>query len=192
MIMSFLVLVLSGLLLTRLSVDAEALDGGVTVFVLCGPWSFRVWPGLKIKPKPKSEKKPKKEDEEKSTDKPESKFSDRFTYSFLKKLAGAAFRMLRRLGSALNIDLLHLNYTAAASKVSDAAILYGRANAVLCVAYPLLRGPVRDLDLSVDLDYAAAESAVYFRLVISLQVWEILYAGLAFVTELLNILYWER
>ena len=182
-----------GVTLVTIGLDIEAENSNITVFATCGPRSFRLYPFPEKVAKPKKSKKTSEGEEPKvsETDK-KSKFGNLLTFDNLKKLLSASLGALKRLGRALRIDLLAFHYTASAPDVADAAIRYGRATAILSAAYPLLDRAVRELDIGTQLDYAASKPAVYVRVVLTVQIWELLYIALAFVTDILNFLYRDR
>ena len=182
-----------GVMLMTVGLDIEAENNNITVFATCASWSFRLYPLPEKVAKPQKSKKAPKEDETKvsGTDK-KSKFGNLLTFDNLKKLLSAVFGAVKRFGHTLSIDLLAFHYTAAAPDVADAAIRYGRATAMLSAAYPLLDRSVRELDISTALDYAVAKPAVYVRIVLTVQIWELLHIALALVADILNLLYWDR
>ena len=95
----------------------------------------------------------------------------------LMELAEIGLSALRRFNYHLSVDRLHLRYTAASADPYGAVVQYGRVNALLGA----LSGPlhavfhVRDEDVRTELDFEADRPCVAARLVLTIQVWEILY-----------------
>ena len=80
----------------------------------------------------------------------------------------------------LDVDLLQLDWTAAAADPYDAVIQYGSVNAMLGA----ISGPVHNVfsihseDIRTGLDLEATRPVISARVVASIQIWELLYIAI--------------
>jgi len=170
------------LLILCLSVGADAAydSSGFTLKIVIGPFRKTLLPAKKKKPK--KEKEPKEEPEEKpeKDEKPKTGLPFRITLSDIRELLGIVFRLLGRLRRALSIDRFMLHLLVTADDPYDAVTRFGVINALLSA----LDGPahralkIRDEDIQTCVDFEEEDMIVEARIVLTLQIWEILYAVL--------------
>ena len=139
-----------------------------------GPLRFQALPskrGSKGKEKPKQKKKPKASKGHGGGQKKQS-----LSASDIPELARLVLDILGRFRRHLSVDLLCLRFTAGGTDPMDAALRYGRANALLCALLPPARALIklREEQISTALDFNSAGSVLELQIVATLQVWEII------------------
>lgn len=176
LVLGIILLVL--LLVLLLPVGADGCWDGAERWVKLkiGPFRKTILPGSGRK---KRKKKPKAEAQTAQTGqkpKPKLKLAPEDVMELLK----IGMNILRHFNYHLSIDRLHLRYTAAAADPYGAVLQYGHVNALLGV----LAGPlhtvfrIRDEDVCTELDFEATRPRVAARLVLVIQIWEILYIAI--------------
>ena len=96
-------------------------------------------------------------------------------------LARIGLNVLKRFGYHLSIDRLMLHYTAASGDPYGAVLQYGRVNALLGT----LAGPLHTVfrvvheDVRTELDFEAEHPRIAARIVVTIQIWEILLIALS-------------
>ena len=143
-----------------------------------GPFRITLLPAKK---KPKKEKKKKEEtaesDEPKKTGK---KKKTKLTLDDILTLAEIGLDTLHQFRIRLSVDLIKLYWSAAASDPCDAVMQYGRINAVLGAlqgkAHTALK--IRSEDIRTELDLTAERPKIEARIILSIQIWEILLIGI--------------
>ena len=165
------------LLILLIPVGADACWDGEQRYVKLkiGPIKKTLLPGSGKK-KPKKQKKPAAEPSAAQTEeKPKRKL--KLAPDDIMELLEIGMNILRRFNYHLSIERLWLRYTAASADPYSAVLQYGRVNALLgALAGPLhtvLR--IRDEDVRTELDFEATRPKIAARLVLAIQVWEILY-----------------
>ena len=169
------------LLCLSVGVDAAYDSEGLSVKLKIGPVKKALIPADTKNPKKekkKKEKKPKKE--ETDEEKPKRELPFKLTLHDLKELLSIVFRMLGRLGRGLSVDRLVLHVLVAAEDPYDAVMRYGALNAGLSSlagpAHSALKIRSEDIQTCVDLE---AEKPIFVgQIVLTIQIWEILYAVL--------------
>ena len=183
MILLIILISLVLLLIMPLGLDAAYTGGNdswekkVTLRIKTGPMSLTLYPrtrreqGRKRKPTAKNNK-------EKPKTEPRRRRRFRPGLHNYRKLLSIALKSSLRIRRHICVDLIRLRYVAGGDPL-DAIRHYGTANALLsCVsslAHNLLL--IRDEELVVDVDVTAERSKFEARLVLTSQVWEILYIG---------------
>ena len=174
--LAWMIVLLVLLLILAIPLGADAAYGPREAFLKLkiGPFRKTVLPGTGRK-KPKQDKPQKPKTETPAEEKPAGRKIKLTLEDFL-ELAEIALKALRRFNLHLSVDLLELDYTAASADPYGAVVQYGRVNAFLgAIAGPLHRTfLIRREDVRTGLDFEAAKPAVSARLVLSIQVWEIL------------------
>ena len=166
-------LVLMLILMFPIGIDAAYSEKERFVKLKLGPFRRMLFPGTGKK-KPKAAKKPKPKSEAQAEEAPKRK--RKLTLDDILTLAKIALRALRRFRMHLCIDLLMLRWTAASDDPYRAVVQYGRVNAFLGA----LSGPIHktflilDEDVRTQLDFEHSRPALEGRLVMSIQIWEIL------------------
>ena len=144
-----------------------------------GPFRKTLLPAGKKKPKKK--KKEKQETTEDAEEKEKkAKKKSRLTLDDILTLAEIALDALRRLGAHLSADDVLIYWCAASRDPYDAVQQYGRVNAVLgyfgAKARSVLK--VRRSDVRTELDLTLEKPVIEARLILSIQIWEILLIAL--------------
>ena len=141
----------------------------------------------RAKPKKPKQKKPKAE-------KKPPEIKEKTDWEFIRLIVRSGLDALGKLRRKLAIDLLVLHFTAASEDAAKAALMYGRANAVLGAVFPVMDTAlrIRDRDIETAVDFTATAPVVYFRIAAELQIWEIFYIGGSFGIEFLNYKYKNR
>ena len=95
-------------------------------------------------------------------------------------LARLVLDVLLRSRRHLSVDLLRLQYRAGGEDPFDAAMRYGRANALLCSLLPPARAAlnIREEEIATALDFNSSRDVIDARIVATLQIWEIAWLGL--------------
>ncbi len=137
---------------------------------------------------PSSQKKDKKKKKKKTTEKPskpgeedqkKEKKKPGLTLDDILTLAEIALDALHRFFFHLSVDLLVVHWCAGASDPYGAVQQYGRVNALLGITEAKLRNAlkIRESDIRTALDLGAERPEIVARLVLSIQIWEILLIG---------------
>ena len=131
--------------------------------------------GTKKKEKKEKKPEPEKPQEEK---KPEGKKRS-LSFDDILTLAELGLNAVRRFRARLSVDYFRLHWIAAASDPYDAVLQYGRVNAglgLLCGAsHRALR--IREEDVETELDLSAPKPKIDTRIVLSIQIWELIWIG---------------
>ena len=182
----WLIILILFLLILALPVGADAAFGGdgASLRLKLGPFRRTLLPAP---PKRKKEKPETAEEPEEKAEK-KSKGKRSLTLDDLLTLAGIALDTLRAFRLRLSVDRLVLHWTAAAADPYDAVQQYGRVNAALGVlagkAHNALK--IREEDVQTDLDLTAERPVISGRLILSIQIWEILIIGLGALCKALR------
>jgi hypothetical protein len=130
------------------------------------------------KKKEKKEAAPKAEEPQQKKEKKKKKLS--LTLDDILTLAEIALDTLHRFRVHLSVDQIMLHWIAAASDPYDAVMQYGKLNAALGVlqakAHTALK--VRDEDIRTELDLTASRPQIEGRIILTIQIWEILLIGI--------------
>ncbi|MCL2342681.1 MAG: hypothetical protein FWC62_02125 [Firmicutes bacterium] len=182
-----IVIVLLALMLLPVGVDA-LYDGDVGLKIKAGPFRMTLLGGKK-KEKPKKKKKPKEKKPKKEEQKKKKKPPD---IKLILGLVKLGFRALNRFRRKLSVDFFALHFTAAAADPYAAAMLYGRLSAAFETVLRLVGSAFRvtERDVALDVDFEAESPKIYARLILTIQIWQILYIGLAFGAAFLRL--WLR
>ena len=172
-ILALLVLILA----FPVGVDAAYDPGAYFLKLKLGPFRLTLLP--RKKPGKKKEKPEKPNSEEAPQEQPKKKEKMRFTLDDILTLAEIGLDAIRRFCRHLSIDRFLLYWTAAARDPYAAVLQYGRVNAILGTLSAKARSDwkVRNEDVQTSLDLEAAKPVIRTRLVMSIQIWEILLVG---------------
>ena len=180
-----ILLVLLIVLLIPVGVDA-CWDGEQRwVKLKIGPFRKTVLPGKGIKKRKKKPKQAAAAAQAEAKPKPKLKLAPDDVMELLK----IGVNILRRFNYHMSIERLRLHYTAASSDPYGAVLQYGRVNALLGV----LAGPLHTVfrilneDVRTELDLEATRPRIAAWLILSIQVWEILFI---FICEGISVLKW--
>lgn len=179
--LAWVIVLLVLLLILSIPLGADAAYGpdGYCIKLKIGPFRKKLLPGMEIsRPKKKKPAKPETEQTEKKPQKRKLKL--KLDLDDLIELAKIVLRSLRRFGMRLDVDLLQLDWTAAAADPYDAVLQYGGVNALLGI----ISGPVHNVfsirseDIRTGLDLEASRPVISARVVASIQIWELLYIAI--------------
>lgn len=178
-----LVLLIVALLQVPVKIRASYEDGAPLVRFQYGPLRRQLFPPPEREEKEEaqkpSEKKPKKEKEKKA----KAKINREQIFYALEKLPPILGRALRRTGRSIRFQPLKVYVLAAGYDPADTALLYGRLEAALHGAVPVLERAVRikEEDIRLFVDFTAREMDVIADVGVSLRpgslVWIALRAG---------------
>ena len=178
-------LVLAALgLLSRLRLGAEGAytPEGWTLRVRVGPVHLRIFPRKRPKQSKKAPDSP-----QKSSPLEASGTTARLErLEQLWELLPLFLRAAGRLKRAVRVDRLHLDVTAGGEDPGDTALFYGRLNAFLSMAVPLLEHhfEVKDRRIRTAVDFQAETTRISFRAAVSLTLGQILALGMWFLIAL--------
>ena len=164
-------------LILPVGVDA-AYDGAVFALkAKAGLIKIRILPKKEKPPEEEGEEKPKPKKEKKQKREKEHKPKQKLTLDDILELAGIGLKALGRFRRSLSVDKLMLHMAAAAPDPYDAVLLYGRVNAGLSALSPLLHRAlkIREEDIRTAVDMEPGTMLIEARVVVTLQIWEILY-----------------
>ena len=178
-ILLILLLLLIGLMLLPVGVDAAYAPEGFFLRVKAGPARITLLPKKPKKPKKpkpeKAEKKPKKEKK-----KPKITLDLAFTLARLALEAVSAFR------KKLKVELFRLWLLIATQDPYQTATLYGSVSAALEALYPFAARAldIRERDVRVNADFTGESPEVEGRLILTIRIGQILGIGLVFAWKL--------
>ena len=172
---------LAVVLLLRVGVQVEYGRPMLSVWVWLGPRHIQLIPAKKRKST--NQKKAVKT----GTGKPRQKGE---TVELIRAFLPLVLRTISRLCGKLRVDKLELVLTAGAEDPGDAALQYGRANALLGSLWqPIVTAcHVVDGHARVDVDFEAAKPEIYLFASLSLRVGQLLVLAVVFAVQALIIL----
>lgn len=176
-------ILLTVLLLLRVGVQVEYGRDTLAVRLRIGPGYLQVIP---VKPRKKSKKtNPAKPAEEKRKAPPKGG-----TLKLICDFLPLVLRTIKRLCGKLRVDKLDMVLTAGAADPGDAALQYGRANAILGSLWqPIVTAcHVVDGHARVDVDFETTHPEIYLLAGLSLRVGQILALAVVFAVQALIIL----
>lgn len=172
------------LLFTPIRVRASYDQGEASVRVRFGPVALPLYPREASEPKarkPKKEKPPEETAAEgaKNQKKGMKVNREQLLYT-LEKLPPVLGRALRRTGRRIRIRPLKLHVLVAGSDPADTAALYGRLEAALAAALPILHRKIhiKDQDVRLFLDFQAERMDCIADVGIAVRLWDLLVIGL--------------
>lgn len=176
---------LAVILLLRVGVQVEYGRPALAVRVRIGPGYVRVLPAKRKEDASKSRKKDEKP--KKTTKKPAKKGQ---TLELLRAFLPLVLRTIKRLCGKLRVDTLDMVLTAGAEDPGDAALQYGRANALLGSLWqPIVTTcHVVDGHARVDVDFDAKHPEIYLLADLSLRIGQLLALAAVFAVQALIIL----
>ncbi|MBQ3556318.1 MAG: hypothetical protein IJA11_00775 [Oscillospiraceae bacterium] len=186
LIVALCVLVLlTAVLLLRVGVQVEYGRPALAVRIRIGPGYVRILPAKRKKDtlkRPKKGTKPKE-----NASKPAKKGQ---TLELLRAFLPLVLRTVRRLCGKLRVDELDMVLTAGAEDPGDAALQYGRANAVLGSLWqPIVTTcHVVDGHARVDIDFNAKHPEIYLLAGLSMRIGQLLALASVFAVQALIIL----
>ena len=178
------VLILLLLVQIRVGTVVEYSAQGLMVRVRLGAMRIQVFPGKKKK-KPVQKEKPKPLSTKKTSAKKKGGRL-KLVLDFLPLVLDTVGRFRRKL----RVDKLDVELTVGAGDPADAALQYGKANALLgSVWHPLTQAlHVKDGRAHVELDFETASPVVYIFASLSLTVNQVLTLAVVFAAKALRIL----
>lgn len=102
-------------------------------------------------------------------------------------LISMGLHALKRLRHRMSIDLLKLHFVSGGDPYS-AAMNYGYASAAFGIVLPLLDSAfnIGERDVSVSVDFDTGQASIDVRLILTIQLWEIIYIAAAFAVEFIR------
>lgn len=171
-------LILCVLLFTPIRVRAAYDQGAVSAWVRFGPAQLPVYPREKTEGKPERKKKGKPQEEAGTEEKKKRKRKinrEQLLYT-MEKLPPVLGRALRRVGRRVRIDPLKVHVLVAGSDPADTAVLYGKLEAALAAALPVLHRKIhiRGQDIRLFLDFQAERMDCIADVGLSIRLWDLL------------------
>lgn len=178
----------------RVGCRAEYNAQGAVLWLRLGAFRFQVfpWKGKKRdKPRKEKKKKPGLEPDRKPEERPREPAPQMTlggALEYAKALLPIVLEAAGRFRRKLQVDALNLELTVGAGDPADAALGYGRANAVLgALWYPLTSAfRVKDGAARVKVDFDAQEMTLWAAAALSLKIGQILCLGLYFGLKFLR------
>jgi len=180
--LGIIILIIVLLLILPVGADASFGDAGFALKVKIGPFRVGILPsaGDAEKKKSKKEKKQKKKSAKGDGDEKKpgktKKSGQKLTFEDIKGIARLGLELLGRFRRSICVDLLKLHIACAGGDPYDAVINYGRINAALGAALPLLHKcfKFRREDYDTRIDFESEKLKIDARLIMSVTIGEIL------------------
>lgn len=192
-ILGLLVLIVL-LLQVRAGVRFSYDQGDVALWVRYGPLKLQLFPKKeepekkKEKPKKEAKEKKKKPEKPKKPKKPRAKINrDQILYA-LEDLPPILGRALKRTGKSIRVQPLKVWVQVAGADPADTAELYGRLEAALGAALPVLEKAVwiRDEDIRLYPDFTQEEMDFIADVGVSLRPWRLVTMGVRALGSLIK------
>lgn len=179
-ILLVVLLLLAGLMLLPVGVDAEYAPEGFFLRIKAGPARITLLPK-----KQKPEKKPKKPKKPKKEKKPKKK--PKITLDLIFTLVRLALEAVSTFRKKLKVELFRLYLLVATKDPYQTATLYGTISAALEGLYPFAARAldIKERDVRVNADFTEESMDVMGRLILTIRIGQILGIGLVFVWKLL-------
>lgn len=163
-------------------------SGGATLWLRLGPVRVTLLPRKQKTQKQRKEKSPQKPERPQKAKPEKQKPTLGGSLAYAKILLPTVLECARRVWGAIYLNTLYLELQVGAEDPGEAAMAYGRANAVLGALWtPLVRAfRVKDGHARVDLDFDRKEPALYARAELSIRLGQALWLGLFFGLKVLN------
>ena len=177
-ILLILLLLLIGLMLLPVGVDAEYNPEGFFLRVKAGPVRLTILPKKPKKPKKPKTEKPKKEK------KPKKK--PKLTLDLIFTLIRLALEAVSTFRKKLKVELFRLWLLVATKDPYQTATLYGTISAALEGLYPFAARAldIKDRDVRLNADFTEESMGVEGRLILTIRIGQILGIGLVFLWKL--------
>lgn len=181
-ILLIFLLLLIGLMLLPVGVDAEYAPEGFFLRIKAGPARITLLPK-----KPKKEKKPKKPKTEKPKKEKKPKKKPKLTLDLIFTLVRLALESVSAFRKKLKVELFRLWLLVATKDPYQTATLYGTISAALEGLYPFAARAldIRERDVRVNADFTEEPMDVMGRLILTIRIGQILGIGLVFIWKLL-------
>ena len=165
-----------------LSGGGEYRSAGASLWLRLGPVRITLLPRKQKTQKQRKEKSPQKPEQSQKAKPERQKPTLGGSLAYAKALLPLALECARRVWGAIYLNTLYLELQVGAEDPGEAAMAYGRANAVLGALWtPLVRAfRVKDGRARVDLDFDRKEPALYARVELSIRLGQALWLGLFF------------
>lgn len=161
------------LLFMRVGSIVEYGEEGIRIKVRAGPIRLTIFPVKERKAKPKTEGKKKRKTQTKERESDRRGGDAGLFQDMIRPFMEAA----AHTGRKLCIDLLEIEFTAAASNPAAAAIAFGGANAMLGTLIALLENTfsLKKRNVRTQVDYTLTSPVIYVKASFSLRLWETLW-----------------
>ena len=135
----------------------------------------------------KAEKKEKKSAKSKKEANTESDSEKKFDKDLIVALIPMGLHALKRFRHRLSIDLFKIYFVSGGNPYS-AAMNYGYISAAFGTILPLLDSlfNIGERDVRVSVDFDAGQTSVDARLILTIQLWEVIYIAVAFAAEFIR------
>ena len=165
-----------------LSGGGEYSSAGASLWLRLGPVRITLLPRKQKTQKQRKEKSPQKPERPQKAKPERQKPTLGGSLAYAKALLPTVLECARRVWGAIYLNTLYLELQVGAEDPGEAAMAYGRANAVLGALWtPLVRAfRVKDGRARVDLDFDRKEPALYARAELSIRLGQALWLGLFF------------
>lgn len=168
-------------------------EGEGQVWLRIGPAKITLYPRpKKEKPQPVKGKKPRppKKAKAKKERKPRKPFTGEQIFALVQKLIPVALEAAGSFRRKLRIDVLELRVVVGEPDPADAAMHYGQTSAALGTLWGPLNEAfhIKDGLARVDVDFQQEHRALWGRLQMTLTVGQVVWLGVRYGAEVLNIL----
>ena len=173
-----------------LSGGGEYSSAGASLWLRLGPVRITLLPRKQKMQKQRKEKSPQKPEQPQKAKPERQKPTLGGSLAYAKALLPTVLECARRVWGAIYLSTLYLELQVGAEDPGEAAMAYGRANAVLGALWtPLVRAfRVKDGHARVSLDFDRKEPALYARAELSIRLGQALWLGLYFGLKALRAL----
>lgn len=181
-ILLILLLLLIGLMLLPVGVDAEYAPEGFFLRIKAGPARITLLPK-----KPKKEKKPQKPKTDKPKKEKKPKKKPKLTLDLIFTLVRLALESVSTFRKKLKVELFRLWLLVATKDPYQTATLYGTISAALEALYPFAARAldIRERDVRVNADFTEESMDAAGRLILTIRIGQVVGIGLVFVWKLL-------
>lgn len=171
-----------------LSGGGEYSRTGASLWLRLGPVRITLLPRKQKTQKQRKEKSPQKPERPQKAKPERQKPTLGGSLAYAKALLPTVLECARWVWGAIYLNTLYLELQVGTEDPGEAAMAYGRANAVLGALWPpLVRAfRVKDGRARVDLDFDRKEPALYARAELSIRLGQALWLGLFFGLKALN------
>lgn len=165
-----------------LSGGGEYRSAGASLWLRLGPVRITLLPRKQKTQKQRKERSPQKPERPQKANPEKQKPTLGGSLAYAKALLPTVLECARRVWGAIYLNTLYLELQVGAEDPGEAAMAYGRANAVLGAIWtPLVQAfRVKDGHARINLDFDRKEPALYARAELSIRLGQALWLGLFF------------
>ncbi len=183
-VLTIILLVLALILLLPVGADACVNNSGGYIKIKAGPVSFRL-PQFSDKIKKSKTKKDRKTKADNEAEIGKKKRHKSPTVKDLFPIIKMGLHALGRFRRRLCVDLLEVNLICGGSDPYNTAISYGYISAAAGALLPFADRAfkIREKKINIDVDFDSGCFVYYARLILTIQVWEVISIAFAFLYE---------